>query len=209
MDNIYEKINKYSLKLKRNTDPEKGKIYNEKIKHYKSMIKKGGSISDIIDKRGDEVLEAVENIKASITGNDVQAQLDELMKSSEEALNNYNNLGNAFREATKKYMDITDQVIDKARNKTFESDYKLPEDNVNDIKSNLERMTGSPDDLIISSLIRDIKDGKDVSNEVELYGLTDNEEIKNARSNQGQSTENVETQEGGRKKMIKNMYKYL
>lgn len=179
MNNINKKINKYQLKLK--MDPSKRHIYNEKLKYYKSQLMNGGEIiEDVIRTRADQALNALDEIKATVTGTDVQNQLNDLVATSNTAVENYNNLGNSYRNTANQFINFTDQIIDKAKNKTIEAEFKIPDESFNGIKRTLQSISSNPDDLIISSLIKDIKKGADVSDEVATYGLENNQRIQNA-----------------------------
>lgn len=181
---IKKKINKYQLKMENTSDSKKKNMYSQKINHYKSlaltnsqspvqnkMVQKGGDstlLQSAIDKQQQEVLAQIEKIKSSMNSDSIIEQINEAAKSSSNIRDQYNNLGQEVRDTVGSYASSFKEIINELEGITS------GEFDIEKIMGSIQ-VPGSVDELIINSLAKDIAAGKDVSAELNLYGISESD----------------------------------
>ena len=175
MNSINQKINKYELKLKENTDPQKEDMYKQKIDYYKSFIMHGGEsalLQNAINSQKQLAMDQIESIKKLVESTNIDQQLKELAESSEEVIKKYDALGSDFRTSINNYSDSFKQVSD-AIESIKPQDINIEE--LSDIKNNLKQIPDTIDKLILRSLAMDKSKGIDISDELQKYGISENQ----------------------------------
>lgn len=171
MNSINQKINKYQLKLKRSSDPQKTYVYNQKINYYKSLIMEGGEsvlLNNLINKQKDEAQKQIDDILKSLDNNNIKSQIDDLNISSDELLKNYDVLGSDLKSAVTGYSNTVNDIVNSIsglKNRTLDT-----VDLIN-IKNKMDMFPKSLDELIKLSLARDSIAGKPIDDELQYYGL--------------------------------------
>lgn len=167
---IKKKIAKYQSKMENTKDNNKKNIYSQKVSYYKSIQKGGDStlLQSAIDKQQQEVLNQIEKLKSSFNSDALIEQINEAAKSSSSMRNQYDNLGQEVRDTVGNYANSFKQIMDEL------TGFETANIDVNQIMNSIQ-VPSSVDELIINSLAKDIVAGKDVSKELELYGITDSD----------------------------------
>lgn len=167
---IKKKITKYQLKMENTKDNNKKKIYSQKVNHYKSIQKGGDStlLQSAIDRQQQEVLNQIEKLKSSFNSDAIIDQINEAAKSSSGIRDQFDNLGQEVRDTVGNYANSFKQIMDELEG------FETGGIDVSQIMNSVQ-VPGSVDELIINSLAKDIVAGKDVSKELELYGITDSD----------------------------------
>jgi len=173
---INKKINKYQLKMNNTADSKKRDLYNQKINHYKLMarntMQRGGDSSllqNAISKQQQEVLSQIEKIKSSFNSDSVMEQINEAAKSSN-FMGQFDNLGQEVRDSVGSYANSFKEIMNELEGIT-QGEVNI---DVDKIMGSIQ-LPGSVDELIINSLARDIISGKDVSDELNLYGISESD----------------------------------
>ena len=191
---IKKKISKYQQKMENTKDSNKKKLYNQKITYYKSVQKGGDSslLQSAIDKQQQEVLNQIEKLKSSFNSDAIIEQINEVSKSSSGMREQYDNLGREVRDTVGNYANSFKQIMDEL------SGFESANIDVAQIVNSVQ-IPGSIDELIIDSLAKDIISGKDVSGELELYGISSDDsnltaaiaKLSGENSNQNSKNTNI------------------
>lgn len=163
MVNIDSKIRKYKLKLERNNDPRKNRVYQDKLNYYNNM-KQFGGLNDPVDAKISSTLNELEELERRISNFNIGD-----IQISDDIENEITNLGKSIRDKKKDYIESLDQIKDKLDN------IKLPEVDELRVDGDLLNVPNTIEDLILISLKKDRDEGNDISNELELYGITESD----------------------------------